>query len=161
MDVGDRLELATSVLDRNLAWIAAAEGKAGFAVAINTAMLAGLATAYANASAVDCLAYAMAACTALFVLFSVVCAGLVVRPRTSGPRSSLIFFGKIASMDRASYREQLATVTDVELLADLADQIHRNAEIATEKHQWSRMAINASFVAGLAWVASVALLVRG
>ena len=161
MDVGDRLEFATSILDRNLAWIAAAEGKAGFAVAINTAMLAGLATAYANAKAIGCLTYTMVACTALLVVFSVVCAGLVVRPRTSGPESSLIYFGKIASLDRASYREKLTTATDTELLADLADQIHRNAEIAREKHQWSRMAINASFVSGLSWVASVALLVGG
>lgn len=159
MDAGERLAVAHSILDRNLSWIAAAESKAGFAVAIDTAMLAGLATAYADAERIGCLTTTLVALTATLIVVSVVCAGLVVRPRTDGPKRSLFFFGRIAEMARETYRSELATATNEELLKDLADQIHRNAEIAAEKHTWSRHSINAAFVAGMLWIASIALLV--
>ena len=161
MDSGERIAVAHTILDRNLAWIAAAEGKAGFAVAIDTAMLAGLATAYADAEGVGCLATILVVLTAVSIVASVICAGLVVRPRTDGPERSLFFFGRIAEMTRQDYSASLASVTDGELLNDLADQIHRNAEIASEKHSWSRRSINAAFIAGMLWIASIAFLVGG
>lgn len=161
MDSGKRLAVASTILDRNISWIAAAEGKAGFAVAIDTAMLAGLATAYADAEGIGCLTTILVVLTAWTTAVSVVFAGLVVRPRTDGPERSLFFFGRIAEMTRQDYGASLTSATDQELLKDLADQIHRNAEIAIEKHSWSRRSISAAFLAGILWIASIALLVGG
>ncbi len=161
-DVHARLATAQWVLERHLAWIAAAEVKVGVIVALDTALLGGLATAFA-ASDSD----ARTACMYFFVLVAagaavlgLFCAAMAVLPRTNGPKDSLLFFGRIAGMDATSYRERVRQATDEQLLADCADQIHRNAEIACDKYAWVRKSMMCSFLAAVPWIAAISLLVK-
>lgn len=159
MDTG-RLGFAQWLLDRNIAWIAAAEAKVGFVVAIDTAMLAGLATAYSDANEVGCLGVTATIAAALLTIASVVCAALAVFSRTNGPPESLLYFGRIAERGWEEYRLDLQDVSDTRLLDDFARQIHRNAEIAKEKFLWVGRSMRLAFGAGAAWVIAITVLIR-
>jgi hypothetical protein len=157
----ERIDVARWILERNIAWIAAAEAKVGFLVALDTAMFAGLATAYSGASNISPLQQ-IASLFAFFLLtVCFVCAGMVVRSQTDGPAASIVFFGRIANKHIADYRQDLLNMPDTALLIDLADQIHRNAEIAAEKHRWTRRTTVSTMFAGALWAVAVCLLVRG
>ena len=76
---------------------------------------------------------------------------------------NLLFFGDVQRVyadDRPTYREVLGTLTtDPErLTGQVADQIHANAHIATQKFRWADRAIRFELVAALA-VGATALLV--
>lgn len=161
IDRAGRLEEARAILDRQLGWIAAAEGKAGFVVAIDTAMIAGLAAAYDNAKVVQWFGATVTVATVLLGAVSIFCAAMVVRSRINGPVHSLVFFGPIAKMSADQYCSALKAATDEQLLDDVSRQIHRNAEIASIKHDWSRRSILAAMAAGIAWIAAISILVRG
>lgn len=161
-DTHARLETAQWVLDRHLAWIAAAEVKVGVIVAINTALLGGLAAAFGASDSEARVAWTylftlVAAGAAVVGLF---CAAMAVLPRTNGPRDSLIFFGPVAAQDAATYGMRFRQATDEQLLADWTDQIHRNAEIARDKYAWVRRSMYWSFIAALPWIAAIGLLVK-
>lgn len=162
VDVHARLATAQWLLERQLAWISAAEVKVGVIVALDTALLGGLVAAFSasdsavRTSCVNLLVLVAAAATVL----ALSCAAMVVLPRISGPTDSLIFFGRIAEIDAASYHKHVRQATDEELLADWANQIHRNAEIARDKHTWVRKSMVWSFLAAVPWIAAIALLVK-
>jgi Family of unknown function (DUF5706) len=136
----ERLQTAQWMLERNLAWIAAAEVKVGVIVAIDTAMLGGLGAAF---SATDGTArthwawlFTIAAVIGLGSgLFS---AAMAVLPRVSGPAKSLLFFGRVGRCEDATYIEEFKKATDAELLEDWVAQVHRNAQIACDKFSWVR-----------------------
>jgi Family of unknown function (DUF5706) len=157
-----RLTTAQWVLERNLAWIAAADVKVGVIVAINTALLGGLAAAFASSDTAARVAWTYfftltAAGSAVIGLF---CSAMAVLPRTTGPKDSLLFFGPIAARDAAAYGEKFSKATEEELLADWTNQIHRNAEIARDKYTWVRRSMYWSFLAAAPWILSIALLVK-
>jgi hypothetical protein len=83
-----------------------------------------------------------------------------VLPRTDGPKTSFVFFGKIVKHNSADYSDQFKRADDAALLQDCLDQIHRNAEIACDKFRWVRNAMVWSFVAVLPWCAALASLTR-
>jgi len=162
-DVKERLAVAQWVLERNLAWIAAAEVKVGVIVAIDTAMLGGLATAFGASDATArtvwaCLWITSAAGTAVG---GVLCAAIAILPRVSGPLRSLLFCGRVAELNREDYAIKFRGVTDTELLDDWVAQIHRNAEIAVMKFAWVRRSLWFSFISVLPWVAAMAMLTKG
>lgn len=159
IDGVERLGVAKAILDRQLGWIAAAEGKAGFVVAIDTAMIAGLAAAYGNAEAVQWFGATMTVVSTLLGTLSIFCAAVVVRSRIKGPAHSLVFFKPIATMSADQYCSALKAATVEQLLDDLSRQIHRNAQIAAIKHDWSRRSILAAMMAGIAWIAAISILV--
>lgn len=138
MQNSEQLALAQWILDRNLAWIAAADAKAGFVIAIDTAMLTGLAAAWTQAGETH---------TAWQILTSVACAicitlslgatALAFRSRIDGPSASLIYFKRIADSQLPAYVAALGNATTETIIGDLAQQIHRNAEIARDKHWWA------------------------
>src|SRR3546814_910486 len=134
----ERLAFAQWLLDRNIAWIAAAEAKVGFVVAIDTAMLAGLATAYSDAKEVAWFGATATIAAAFLTMASVLCAAITIFSRTNGPARSLLFFGRIAERSGDDYRQVFRKVRSAELLEDFAHQIHRNAEIAQEKFDRKR-----------------------
>lgn len=158
----NRLKMAQWILERNLAWINGAEVKVGVVVTINTAMLAGLATAYSGASAEARVAwvYVFIALAVAGLCSSLFCAAMAVLPRLDGPAQSLLFFGRIAKMGQGDYIEALAKASEDTLVADLAAQIHRNAEIACTKFGWVRSAMVWSFLAILPWAAAIFMLAK-
>jgi hypothetical protein len=159
LNISERLPAAQWVLERNLAWIASADSKVAAVVSIDIALLGGLAAAFVAAdSKTD---WEMATSIAAFVTASigVFCAAMAMFPRLPGPNDSLIFFGRIAEMTSADYADRLRKATFDDLLTDYAVQIHRNAEIANDKHKWVKRSMVWSFLAGGAWAIAVAMLV--
>lgn len=154
----DRLAEARWVFERQLGWISAAEVKVGVVVTIQIAMLAGLGAAFAAASKKS--SWALGSCTACVLLAAVAifCAAMAVIPRTGGPDQSLLFFGKVQDLNEPDYSHRFKTASDDDLLADWTAQIHRNAEIASAKHNWVGKAVMVSFMSALPWLAAVGLL---
>lgn len=160
VDEKERLATAQWVLERQLAWISAAEVKVAVVITIDTAMFGGLAAAYAGTSEhskaviIACVLYVIASIVAL------TSAAMAVFPRLDGPPDSLLFFGKIAERGVTDYCQKFATATDAELLDDWSRQIHRNAEISAIKHKFVKQSVKWSFFSAPFWTLAVALLVK-
>lgn len=158
----ERIVTAQWVFERHLAWIAAAEVKVGVIVAIDTALLGGLAAAFAaseNTARVP-WTYVFTLTAAVCAVVGLFCAAMAVLPRTTGPKESLLFFGPIAAQDSVDFGHKFRIATDEQLLADWTDQIHRNAEIACDKYSWVRRSMCWSFLAATPWVIAIGLLVK-
>lgn len=160
-DEKERLATAQWILERNLAWIAAAEVKVGVIVAIDTAMLAGLGALFSASQDAErtpwVVLFTSVGLAAL--LISIACAGMVVMPRVGGPPQSLVFFGKVNAFTESDYVEALSKASDGSLLADWAAQIHRNAQIATQKFNWVARSMGWSFFSVVPWFVAIVLLV--
>lgn len=154
----DRLVEARWIFERQLGWITAAEVKVGVVVTIQVAMLAGLGAAFAAATKKS--TWALGSCTACVILAAVAigCAAMAVKPRTGGPDRSLLFFGKVRGLTEPDYAHRFQTASDEELLADYSAQIHRNAEIASDKHDWVGKAVMISFMSAIPWLSAIGLL---
>mgnify|MGYP001035410849 CR=1 FL=1 len=163
MQIEHRLEYAKWVLERNLHWIGAAEVKIGVVVAIDTAMLAGLAAVFSltGFAAHSWEANAFSALAAVALIAAFICTAATILPKTDGPKTSFVFFGKIINVSRAEYAAGFKQAEESEFLADLLDQIHRNAEIAMDKFWWVRNAMTWSFVALPLWIAAIVFLLKG
>ena len=162
MDDSERLHFAQWVLERNLGWIAAAEVKTGVLVAICTAMLGALAAAFSALQPVERTIWAntMTALSAICLISAIYCAAVTVVPKLSGPKSSLIFFGRIAKQKPPDYYRSFREAKQNDLLDDCLAQIHRNAEIALDKMKWVRNGMLWAFTGILPWIAALASLVR-
>lgn len=87
MNNDERLSFARWVLERNLHWVGAAEAKIGVIVALDTAMLGGLAAAFNAVKKADLTAWAnfFSSVTAVSLLLALFfCAAMCVLPRTDG-----------------------------------------------------------------------------
>ena len=161
-ETSDRLKVAQWALERQLAWISTAEVKVGAVIAINTAMLGGLATAF-NASHLPsrtAWAYLFTLAAAGVSLIALFCAAMALVPRIAGPKESLLFFARVAAGECHDYQERFAKASDAELLKDFTAQVYRNAEIASDKYKWVGKAIRWSSFNILPWVAAIGLLVK-
>lgn len=145
------------VLERNLGWIAAAEIKVGVVTTMGIAMLGGLAAAFGASAVKSPWSYAATTTAALLIMAALVCAAMVVIPRVGGPGESLIFFGRIAAQDNWRYADALRDASEADLLRDCAMQIHRNAQIACEKHIWVKRAMVAALLGVPPWLLALAL----
>lgn len=154
----DRIRAAQWIFERQLGWIATADVKVGVVIAIQAAMVGGLAAAYSAAAMKSEWALVCVIGSFVCAIGAFVCAANALLPRTNGP-ASLIFFGHVSQIESANYIERLRTATDAELLDDLAAQIHRNAEIANEKHAWVKSAMIWSFLSAPPWVFAILTLV--
>jgi hypothetical protein len=157
----EKFKFAQWTLARSLNWIGAADSKVGSIIAVDTAMLGGLATIYGTARTKSEMAVILAVIAALLLTVALACIAGVVKPRLSGPPKSLIFFGKIAALPIADYQDQFRRATRDELFADLSDQIHRNAEIAKHKHEFVVSAILVSILSVPFWTLAVCFLAKG
>lgn len=158
----ERLQTAQWVLERNLAWIAAAEVKVGVIVAIDTAMLGGLGAAF-SAADVKMRTYWAVLFTlvaAILLAGGLTTAAMSVLPRVKGPAKSLLFFGRIGEVAEPDYIDAFRTATVQQLLEDLSAQIHRNAQIACDKFKLVRQAMIWSFLAILPWFAAIVLVIH-
>lgn len=162
MDNKDRLAAAQWIFERHLAWIAAAEVKVGVVVAIDTALMGGLAAAFgaSDLSARTAWTYLWCLGSAGMAVLGIFCAAMAVLPRTNGPKTSLLFFGRILELGAAEYQEKFRNVTSIDLLNDYTAQIHRNAEIAGNKYGWVTKSIRWSFACAVPWLAAIGMLVK-
>lgn len=157
-----RLQTAQWVLERNLAWVAAAEVKVGTVVVIDTAMLGSLSAAFSTKSGdtLTCLAWLCAVGTAFALSCALLCAAMAVLPRVDGPEKSLLFFGRVGKYSEIDYVEHFKSASDKELLEDCIAQTHRNAQIACVKFYWIRKSMWCSFLSVAPWLASIFLLLQ-
>lgn len=162
-DQKSKIDHAKWLLERTLGWIATADVKVGVAMALDTAMLGGLAAAYTGSSPQARTAWCyLALCAAVAAMVvAIFCAGMAAIPRMLGPVHSMIFFARVAERSEADYVAQFSKLDSANFLADLAAQIHRNSQIATSKHWWVRKSLIWLFLGSIPWLISVALLVRG
>ncbi len=160
MQIADRLNHARWTLERQLTWIAAADAKVGVVIALHVAMVGGLGAAYTAANA-DRSAWVnvMTAGYAFFVVWSVICAVMALWPRTDGPKSSMVYFGCVAKSRCDQYVEDFGKKDEAYFLADLAEQTHRNAQIAQAKIAHVGQAMKVAFASAPFWLVAVALLV--
>ncbi|WP_430423320.1 Pycsar system effector family protein [Methylibium petroleiphilum] len=158
----ERLQTAQWVLERNLAWIAAAEAKVGAIVAIDTAMLGGLGAAFSAADVHFRTYWAVLFTLVAAILISggLTTAAMAMLPRMKGPTKSLLFFGRIGEVAEPDYIDAFRTVTAQQLLEDWSAQIHRNAQIACDKFILVRQAMIWSFLAILPWFAAIVTLIH-
>lgn len=134
----ERLNHAQWVFDKVLGWVAAAEVKVAAICAIDTAMLAGLASLFLGEGDRSAWANLFGGASLLSLFFAIGSAALVLIPRLNGgPSHSLLYFGKIADLSSDEYANKFSTATEEELLQDWTAQIHYNARIAQKKHCWT------------------------
>lgn len=158
----ERLAIAQWVLERNLSWIAAAEVKVGVIVAINTALLGSLGAAFSSSEAAARTAwtYFWTVSAGGAVAAGIFCAAMAVLPRLNGPAKSLVFFGRVGSLDQAEYFEMFKNASETQLLEDWTAQIHRNAQIACNKFAWVRKSMYWSFLSVVPWFAAIVTLLK-
>lgn len=156
----ERFKFAQWLLERQIGWIATADVKIGVIIAIQTAMAGGLAAALGFVS--QKTEWAVIFTVAAFVcsIGAFVCAGRALYPRTDGPEKSIIYFGRICSEPRPDFIGKFRAVTVQEVLEDCAAQVHRNAEVAAEKHHWAKNAMIWSFLSAPPWVLAIMFLAQ-
>lgn len=152
------IDLIDRILERNLAWIAAADSKVTPILAVDTAMLGVLAALVPAAASWRALPAVLAAVSALFLFGSVTSLVVATFPRLAGPKASLVFFGGIAGFEREQYVAQLLSAQNVDVAKDMAQQCHRNAEIAATKYWCVKWAMILLFAALPFWLAGISLL---
>lgn len=150
------------LFERTLGWIATADVKVGVAVAIDTAMLGGLAAAFgaSDPSARTAWTYLTTLTAAGGLVVAAFCASMAAIPRMLGPISSNIYFGRIAEKSESQYADDFKKLSEEEFLHDLTVQVHRNSQIATAKHAWVRKGLVWSFLAAIPWIFAISLLVK-
>lgn len=161
-DESAKLETAKWILEKNFAWIASAEVKTAFLFTFATAMLGAIASLVGQVKAGGWSDELRAMCIITLGLlgWAIVCTAMVVFPRTKGPTTSMIFFGKIANKDLNDYIASFQHYDCKEALSDCLNQVHRNAQIACDKFSWIRRAMWAIFLAILPWLITLAMLMN-
>jgi hypothetical protein len=149
------METLEKILSRNLGWIAAADAKVGPALAISTAMPGTLAAFFGTSTNPGLFPLAFLALAVLFLLASIVFLGTAIFPRVKGPINSVIFFGGISVLPRDRYIRKIESLTENELYRDLAEQCHRNAQIASAKYQSVRRAMACLLASIAPWIVAL------
>ncbi len=150
---------ATDVLEKTLArllhWIAAADTKMSWLLAIHTAML-GVLVALTPKPLVWGLGSVSSVIAGLILLVSVLMLTAVAFPRTDGPKESLIYFGGIVSYEYETYRANISGLNPEDYCDQLTQQCYRNAEIANAKFKWLQGSMITLFIAIIPWLVALA-----
>lgn len=154
----ESIEVAKWILERQLTWISSAEVKLGAVITIGLAMLGAEAVAFsATQLTLGLIGTAVFVSTFLLLIFSLISCGISIISRLECSTDSLIFFGMIAKKTSKKYIQELKALTDEDLLDDLGFQIHRNAQIATTKHKWAKLAVLLTYLSLPLWVTTLIL----
>ena len=132
MNDTERLNHARWTLERQLAWIAAADAKVGVVVTLHVAMLGGLGAAYTAVAAKSSWVNGMATAYAILASLSLICAAMALWPRSDGPKNSMIYFGCVVKERCEDYIDDFKKKGDDLFLADLAEQVPQCADRGQE-----------------------------
>lgn len=155
----ETIRFLESNLERQLGWIAAADKKASFIFAVNTAMMGVLAAI--SPGNIESWGSAPGFLASVTTMLSLVCFGFIVAsafPRTAGPERSLIYFGKAANLTIEQYHSVVCDLSEADYIRDLSDQTHRNAQIASSKYGLVQHANRFLFIAVPIWLFTILLL---
>lgn len=144
------------VLERQIHWIASADSKltiiGPLPLAMMTFSLIDLDTRLIVINWQDAPLLVSTACLFLSMLFS----ALSLSSRLNGPSESNIYFKTIGERELSNFVNDVLKETEEQHLTDLAQQVHINAQIATEKHKNITRAILMLVIAVPFWLATVA-----
>ncbi len=152
-----RIEIMESVLSRQIAWVQAPESRIALILPVTTVMLTVLGALASENCRWNWYEILLTALAAVLLIVSLTFVASSVFPSLSGPKGSVIYFGGVVSMKRSEYREKLTSLDENEYKADLANQIHRNAEIAARKYKCVKWALIFMFIAFIPWLASAGI----
>ena len=158
--VEQKISTAQWMLERQLQWIAQAEVKVGALVTLDVGMLGGLAAAHWATKVHSPWSNVLSAFTVAGLSCGLLFAAICLLPRLKAPHPSVLFFGSIASLTVQDFVEKATSNTSQHVLGDWLRQVHRNAEVARDKHAWVRKAMYASFLAFPFWISAVLILVE-
>ena len=139
------------VLDKQLAWISAADSRLSLVLPLSTAMLGALAVYATGPSSWKLVAGIPAAFAIFFLCLSIIFCACASFPRTTGTKGSLIFFDGITSRDLNQFRSSVKSAQKSDLLDDLVQQCHINAQIASTKFTWVKRGMASMLIAMLPW----------
>jgi len=151
----DDIGIADGALQRNLAWVRAADSKVPSAFAVDAAMLGVLGLRLPSLDQLAALPAMLWGLAAVCLIASLIALGLVVLPRLGGPKDSVVFFGTATALKEGAYVERLLDTNRTHLAQDMARQAYRNAEIAQMKYNRLLVAFWLMFIAVPFWVAAL------
>lgn len=154
-NLDENIEKNRWLLDKQLAWIATGDVKIGAIVTLNLALLAGLGSYFSAKS--SWLLDILYTITVAIIIISIYYCKLGFRPKFDPPNQSNIFFGTIAINNLTTFIQGIDTVTKEKFSKDLANQVHRNAQIANRKYSYLSKATSAFLVASVFWLISLSL----
>tara|TARA_R110002124_G_scaffold279511_1_gene452119 strand:+ start:101 stop:565 length:465 start_codon:yes stop_codon:yes gene_type:complete len=144
------------LLERQLSWIAAADGKLAILGPLPIAMLAvSLSSAQQRFSEISWADFPVLVST-LFLFLSLFYTKAAITPRLSGPVDSDIFFVRISSYTTEEFIERVRSKSNAEFEEDIMRQIHRNASIAKIKHANVAKSVMFLSIATPLWLLSIA-----
>lgn len=153
--IDSKLEMAKWIFENQLGWNAAVEIKTGVIVTLNLAVISGLASLFIEVDKPTIAQYWLSGIALICPIVALCLAAKSVSPQLSGPAESLLYFGRISEKDRQVYVEEFERASESDLLTDVLDQTHRNAEIVRSKYLHIRRAINWSFIGIFPWCVAV------
>jgi hypothetical protein len=146
MELKESFDFANKQLDRILSFFPRVDAKASVLLAINTTMLALLATNAPILTNWRWYMFVVGAVPVILIGFSLYHLYHNAFPQLSGGNESMIYFRRIASSSEHHYIETFKAKEQNEITDDLLGQVWRNSEILTQKYNHLRL----SFIF-LAW----------
>lgn len=146
------VEQLENILGRLLHWISSADAKTTPILAITTSML-GVVAALApksNEWSSGLVILGLLSTTPLIV--SLIALFFVTFPRTEGPEGSMIYFEGIKAKPREDFIRDVLDRDEANYTTDLAEQCHRNAQIASAKFIALRVSMLSLFIAIVPWL---------
>ena len=151
-------EFIDSILTRNIAWFSAADSKIAPILAIDTAMLGVLFALLAKNPISFSSSLIVPFISAVLLVLSILNLVVCTFPQLSGPKNSIIYFGGITEYTTEDYKSKINNISDLELMEEITEQCHRNAEIANSKFQRIRWAMIFLYISFLFWLPAMAIL---
>lgn len=153
----DLVAAARDQLNRTLTFFPRVDAKASVVLAVNTSMLAVLATRAVPYTQLT-WEWIPIGVAALLLGLSFWHIYKEAFPSLEGGHDSLLYFREVAKRTETKYLEAWTGVTESQYLNDLLAQVWRNSEILTKKFDHMRWAFNFLALAIVPWIVSIALL---
>jgi hypothetical protein len=153
----EKLKEAREHLSLVLGFFSRVDAKASVVLAINTGMLAVIASNAPPLRQMSILSGIMAIVAVLTISGSFWFLYRIAFPSLSGGQQSLLYFREIASRTEARFIDEFIEQDDQARLKDVLGQVWRNSEILKQKFDALRVASILMAVAIVPWVAAVTL----
>ena len=153
----ETLEEAREQLNLVLGFFSRVDAKSSVVLAINTGMLAVLASNAPPLHQMSILSGVAAIVTVLIIAGSLWFLYRIAFPSLSGGQHSLIYFREIANRTEARFIDEFIEQDEQARLKDVLGQVWRNSQILKQKFDALRVAFILMAIAIIPWVAAVAL----
>jgi hypothetical protein len=169
MTEADQLKTFAAVTEVTRKWVAVLDTKAGFLVALNSALLTYIWASAKLAGASESYSRSLALISSALAVISLGCAAFAVFPRikldTKPSVSPFSFFAYVATkypeQDGARFADDVLAMSDAELVREALEQHHAISHVALMKNTLVTQAAACWALAVVACVFSVAFNIRG